>query len=205
MSIEKYTTEAFILKEYERDENDMVYKVWTRDFGIIFVLARSIRKITAKLRMVIKKNDFILITIVKGKDVWRLTGAEEYKQNNASTSSATYINIDWQFKAKKIISEAINKLIEEKKTYKKLFDRLESIFILEDNYKTFSFVDINKFKLLIMYIVLVDTGYADARIIGAKDLEEYKTFSMQDFYTHFILNETEVKSHVLHSLKEIMI
>lgn len=81
MSIEKYTTEAFVLREYERDENDMVYKAWTRDFGIIFVLAKSIRKINAKLRMVIKKNDFILITVVKGKDVWRLTGAEEYKED----------------------------------------------------------------------------------------------------------------------------
>ena len=199
MSIEKYTTEAFILREYERDENDMVYKVWTRDFGIIFVLARSVRKITAKLRMVIKKNDFILITVVKGKDVWRLTGAEEYK-NNISIESG-----DWQFKAKKIIGEAINKLIEEKKTYKKLFDRLESIFISEQDYKSFSLVDINKFKILITYIVLVDTGYADARGIGAKDLEEYKTFSMKDFYTHFILNEKEVKAQVVNVLKEIMI
>ena len=199
MSIEKYTTEAFILREYERDENDMVYKVWTRDFGIIFVLARSVRKITAKLRMVIKKNDFILITVVKGKDVWRLTGAEEYKKNIAVESG------DWQFKAKKIIGEAINKLIEEKKTYKKLFDRLESIFISEQDYKSFSLVDINKFKILITYIVLVDTGYADARGIGAKDLEEYKTFSMKDFYTHFILNEKEVKAQVVNVLKEIMI
>lgn len=199
MSIEKYTTEAFILREYERDENDMVYKVWTRDFGIIFVLARSIRKITAKLRMVIKKNDFVLITVVKGKDVWRLTGAEEYSQNKILTNS------DWQFKAKKIISDSVNKLIEEKKTYKKLFDRLKSIFVSEENYKSLSLIDINKFKLLIMYIVLVDTGYADARIIGAKDLEEYKTFTMQDFYTYFVLNETEIKNHVLRSLKEIMI
>ncbi|MDQ1281762.1 MAG: repair protein RecO [Patescibacteria group bacterium] len=197
MSIEKYTTKAFILKEYERDENDMVYKVWTRDFGVIFVLARSIRKINAKLRMMIKKNDFILITIVKGKDLWRLTGVEE--QNKIS------INSSWQFKAKKIIAEAISKLIEEKKTYKKLFDRLESIFILDENYKIFSLFDTNKFKLLITYIVLVDTGYADARIIGAKDLEEYKTFSMKDFYTYFVLNEKEVKSHVLNVLKEIMI
>ncbi len=197
MSIEKYTTKAFILKEYERDENNMVYKVWTRDFGVIFVLARSIRKINAKLRMMIKKNDFILITIVKGKDLWRLTGGEE--QNKIS------INSSWQFKAKKIIAEAISKLIEEKKTYKKLFDRLESIFILGENYKIFSLFDTNKFKLLVTYIVLVDTGYADARIIGAKDLEEYKTFSMKDFYTYFVLNEKEVKSHVLNVLKEIMI
>ncbi len=199
MSIEKYTTKAFILKEYDRDENDMVYKVWTRDFGIIFVLARSIRKINAKLRMLIKKNDFILITIVKGRDLWRLTGAEEYGNNKL------LINNDWQFKAKKIIGEAVNKLIEEKKTYKKLFDRLESIFIFGENQKTLSLFDINKFKLLITYITLVDTGYVDATIIGAKDLEEYKTFLMKDFYTYFILNENEIKKHVLSALKEIMI
>lgn len=202
MSIEKYITKAFILREYERDENDMVYKVWTRDFGIIFVLARSIRKINAKLRMVVKKNDFILITIVKGKDLWRLTGAEESDQNNTLT---TLINNSWQFKAKKIIGEAVNKLIEEKKTYKKLFDRFESIFILNKNFEAFSLFDINKFKLLITYIVLVDTGYVDARVIGTKDLEEYKTFSMKDFYTYFVLNEKEVKIHVLNALKEIMI
>jgi recombinational DNA repair protein (RecF pathway) len=197
MSIEKYTTKAFILKEYERDENDFVYKVWTRDFGIIFVLARSIRKINAKLRMVIKKNDFILVTLVKGKDIWRLTGGEE--QNRI------LINSNWESKSKKIIAEIVNRLIEEKKTYKKLFDRLESIFISKEDYNIFSLFDTNKFKILIYYIVLVDTGYADARIIGAKDLEEYKTFSMKDFYTYFVLNEKEVKNHVLKVLKEIMI
>lgn len=52
---------------------------------------------------------------------------------------------------------------------------------------------------------MVDTGYADAKIIGVKDIEEYKIFSMQDFHTHFILNEKEVKNHVLKVLKEIMI
>lgn len=203
MSIEKYTTEAFILKEYERDENDLVYKVWTRDFGIIFVLAKSIRKITAKLRMTVKKNDFILITIVKGKDVWRLAGAEEFKENKNISDTNNYL--EWKFKAKKIISEAVNKFVEEKKTYKKLFDRMKSIFILDENYEAFSSVEINKFKILMTYLILVDTGYADARIIGAKDIEEYKTFSMSDFYIHFILNEKDLKNHVLNVLKEIMI
>ena len=59
--------------------------------------------------------------------------------------------------------------------------------------------------MLITYIVLVDTGYSDARIIGAKDLEEYKTFTMKDFYTYFVLNEKEIKSYVLNVIKEIMI
>jgi len=194
MSIEKYTTEAFVLRVYEQGEHDLVYKLWTRDFGIVFSLGKSIRKINAKLRSLIKKDDFVVVTLVKGKDVWRLVGAEEVY--NFSESEL------WTLKAKKIISEVVNKFIEEKKTYKKLFDRMKSIFLLEDSIPIF---EINNFKILIYYIVLVDTGYADATVIGVKNIEEYKNFSMKDFYTHFILNEKEIKKHVLNVLRETMI
>lgn len=194
MSIEKYTTEAFILKEYERDENDLVYKVWTRDFGIIFVLARSIRKINAKLRMNAKKHDFLNITIVKGKDIYRLTGIEESKENIQ--------NSNYYLEIKSIIAESVNRFLEEKKTYKKLFEKLKFL-ILKDN--NLPIVDINKIKILIYYLVLVDTGYADAKIIGVKDIEEYKSFKIQDLYTYFILNEKEIKEHIIFVLKHSMI
>ncbi|MFO0743855.1 MAG: recombination protein O N-terminal domain-containing protein [Candidatus Paceibacterota bacterium] len=197
MSHDKYTTEAFILREYEQGEHDIVYKVWTREFGIIFAIAKSIRKINAKLRPIIKKNDFIIITLVKGRDIWRLVGAEELFLDLNSN-----ITKSWSFKAKKVISEIIFKFIEEKKTYKKLFDKIKSIFFLDQGV---DILEINNFKILIYYLVLVDTGYADASIIGAKDIEEYKSFSVKDFYTHFILNEKEVKKHVLHVLRETML
>lgn len=203
MSIEKYTTEAFILREYEQGENDIVYKIWTRDFGIVFVLGKSIRKINSKLHLVMKKNDFLNVTLVKGKDVWRLTGAEEWKQKAIYKDED--IITDYKkniLNTKKIISDVINKYLEEKKTYKKLFDKMKSIFEIEDK----SFLsNINNLKILINYLVLVDTGYADAEIIGVKDIEEYKNFSIQDFYTYFILNEKEVKTHLVKVLKETMI
>ncbi|MEA4910840.1 DNA repair protein RecO [bioreactor metagenome] len=193
MAIEKYTTEAFILKQYEQGENDLVYKVWTKDFGVVFVLARSIRKVNAKLRPITKKNDFLVMTLVKGKDVWRLTGVEESKDR--------LLNNQYSFEIKKIISEVVDKFVEEKKTYKKLFEKLKS-FILED---ALSIFEVSKLKLLIYYLVLVDTGYADAKKIGAKDIEEYKSFSVQDFYTYLVLNEREVKEHLAFVLKNSML
>lgn len=197
MAIEKYTTEAFVLRSYEQGEHDFVYKLWTRDFGIIFAVAKSIRKINAKLRSLVRKNDFLVVTLVKGRDVWRLVGAEEMKENSDIANSKT-----WSLEAKKIMGEAIGKFIEEKKTYKKLFEKLKTIFIEKDE---LGILEINKFKILLYYIVLVDTGYADARVIGVNDLEEYKKFTIKDFYTHFILNESDVKKHVQHVLREIMI
>ncbi len=194
MSIEKYTTEAFILKEYERDENDLIYKVWTRDFGIIFVLARSIRKINAKLRMNTKKHEFLNMTIVKGKDIYRLTGIEESKENIKDSNYCLEI--------KSIIAESVNRFLEEKKTYKKLFEKLKFLTFADNN---LPLINIVKLKILIYYLVLVDTGYADAKVIGVKDIEEYKNFSIADFYTHFLLNEKEIKEHIQFVLKHSMI
>lgn len=197
MAIEKYTTQVFVLRSYEQGEHDLVYKLWTRDFGIIFAVAKSVRKINAKLRSLIKKNDFSSVTLVKGRDVWRLVGAEEIQDFSYFSESKT-----WSMEAKKIVSEVVNKFIEEKKSYKKLFEKIKSIFLEKDE---IGILEINKFKILLYYIVLVDTGYADARVIGVNDLEEYKKFTIKDFYTHFILNEREIKKHVQRVLQEIML
>ncbi len=194
MSIEKHTTEAFILKEYERGENDFVYKVWTKDFGIIFVLAKSIRKINAKLRMNSKKNEFLNITLVKGKDIWRLTGVD-YGLGIYIEENETLIKIKY------LIGEIINRFLEENKSYKKLFERLKSIY-LDTNFQK---LEIKKIQLLIYYIVLVDTGYADAKIIGVKDLESYKKLSSSDIYVNFILNEEEIKKHTKDIINIVML
>lgn len=192
MAIEKYTTEAFILRDYPAYEADMNYKVWTKDFGIIYISARSIRKTNAKLRMQTKKHNFLNMTIVKGKDIWRLVGIEEIPNQ---TDNQKYF-----LEAKTIVAEVINRFVEEKKTYKKLFEKLKTVI-----FSGTKELEIKKLKLLIYYLVLVDTGYADAKIIGAKDLEEYKNFSISDFYLYFILNENQIKEQVNVILKNSML
>ncbi len=194
MAIEKYTTEAFILREYEQGENDFVYKVWTKEFGIIFVLARSIRKVNAKLRPIAKKNNFVLMTLVKGKEVWRLTGIEENKEKLIENQYAKEV--------KKIISEYINKYIEEKKTYKNLFEKLKYLIIFEKEKEVY---EISKLKKLILFIVLVEAGYANIQKIGIRDLEEYRKYHIKDLYTYFILNEKEISEHLLSVLKISML
>ncbi len=188
MSYDKYTTEALILKSYENGENDLAYKVFTYDFGIIFVHAKSVRKINSKLRMKLNVNNFCLITLVKGKELWRVTGVEEMN------------NIKKDQNRLAILCECISRFIPIEKSQKKLFEKLKNIVIDESNV-----LEISKFKILIYYIVLVDTGYADAKIIGAKDIDEYKSFSVSDLYTHFSLNEKYIIDHVIYVLKHSML
>jgi len=45
-----YRTQGFIFKKENRGESDQLFKIYTKDFGKIEVLAKGIRKISSKLR-----------------------------------------------------------------------------------------------------------------------------------------------------------
>lgn len=188
MSIEKYITEGLILKSYQQGEHDLVFKIFTEKFGVIFVLAKSIRKITSKLRMKMQVGKFVSVTLVHGREVYRLTGVEESAVEAGKHASH-------------LLCESLNRFLPAEKPHKKLFKRLIGI----TDKKFLESIKINNLRVLIYFMVLVETGYADAKAVGAKDLEEYINFSVQDLYTHMILNEREVKSHLREVLREGML
>jgi hypothetical protein len=59
--------------------------------------------------------------------------------------------------------------------------------------------------ILVYYVLLVGLGYADARVIGTKDINEYITWSVDDLYTHMVLRKQEVRTHVHMVLKEMQL
>ncbi len=182
MAIEKHTTESIVINYFDNGENDRVYKFFTRDYGMIFVHAKSIRKLESKLRSHLLVGRKSLITIVKGREVWRLTGAESVSKKSDFLSETAVL---------------LERFVRGEGAYKKLFDK-----ILEIDDKKDSF-DKNKTKILLYYIILVDLGFADANVIGAKSLKEYVSFSVDDLYTHLLLNFSAVKSHLHSVLKEM--
>ncbi len=184
MSIEKYTTKAFVLAMYDNGENDKSFKLFTRDFGLIIAHARGIRKLESKLRGHILVGHLILVTIVQGKEVWRITGCEE-------------INIESRFRNEVI--KIIERFIKGEGSHKKLFDKLNYICETVGNYNE------SDLRLFTYFILLVDLGYADATIIGAKNIEEYKSWSVEDLYVHFVVNKNHVKKHIQIVMKEIQL
>ena len=182
MAIEKYTTPALVVESFDQGEHDRVYKLFTRDFGLIMAHAKSIRKLESKLRAHTRPRMLSLVTLVQGRDVWRLVGAEEKGEVNE------YVHE---------IAGLIKRFIRGEGAHKALFDRLMFFVTLQSDY------DIKKARLLMHYIILVELGYADARAIGAKDIREYIKWSMDDLYTHLLLSHDNVRGHVHAVLKEI--
>lgn len=181
MAIEKYTTEAIVIEHFDQGEHDRVYKLFTRDFGLVMAHAKSVRKLESKLRAHISPRSLSLVTLVQGKDVWRLVGAEERRVSHASLHEVAHL---------------IKRFIRGEGAHVSLYDRLLAYLEVEHTF------DLQKSRLLLYYILLVELGYADAKAIGAQSMKEYASWNIVDLYTHLLLSYDAVRAHVHAVLKE---
>ncbi len=184
MAIEKYTTKCIILDAYDQGEHDKAYKVFTREFGLLTCQAKSIRKLESKLRAHMLPRTVALITLVQGKEVWRLVGAENEK------SESPYIHE---------VTTLLKRFVRGEGAHKALYDRIISFLDSKSDY------DEQVVRLLLYYILLVELGYADAKVVGARDIKEYVAYSIDDLYTHTLLRKKEIRSHLQEVLKEMQL
>lgn len=184
MAIEKYTTEGIVIESYDQGEHDRAFKVFTKDFGMIICHARSIRKLESKLRAHVLPRTISLLTLVKGREVWRLTGAE---RKNTETPLLGEV------------AELTKRFVRGEGANKSLYKRLVGLGSLTDGY------DADKVRLLMYYVLLVELGYADGRVIGAENIKEYAQYSIPDLYTHLLLRHREVRNHTLLVLKDVQL
>lgn len=184
MAIEKYVTRSIILESYDQGEHDRAYKIFTREFGLLICQAKSIRKLESKLRPHVLPRTLSLVTLVKGREVWRLVGAENEALDSKYIHEVTIL---------------LKRFIRGEGTHKALYDRLILFMNSSSSY------DERSSRLLLYYILLVELGYADAKMIGAKNIEEYVSFSIDDLYTHLLLSEKNVRHHIREVLEEIQL
>jgi recombinational DNA repair protein (RecF pathway) len=79
MSHHKHTVEAFVLTVTPVREHDARVKVVTKEGEILTAIATGLRTLKSKLRMSVVPYAHISISLVKGKDMWRLTNAHEIR------------------------------------------------------------------------------------------------------------------------------
>ena len=76
-----YTTEAIIIKSISMGEANRIYFLLTRDLGFIKATAQGVRLAKSKLKGHLLTFSLVKISVVKGKDLWRITSAESIVQN----------------------------------------------------------------------------------------------------------------------------
>ena len=77
MSYRIYHTDGYIIDSNTSGESGKVFTILTHDLGTIVAIAQGVRKLQSKLRCSLQDLSYGKFAFVRGKDIWRITGAEK--------------------------------------------------------------------------------------------------------------------------------
>lgn len=93
MSHHVYTTHAFVIDSKPNGEAGKIIFLFTRELGFIAAIAQGIRLGVSKLRYHAQDFSYATFALVKGKEMWRLTGATPVSPNDASSAADLSVSI----------------------------------------------------------------------------------------------------------------
>lgn len=124
MSYHIYTTRGLVLSARSIKEADKLYTILTRDLGLLYVRALGVRKEGSKLRGQLEPFSLASVSLVKGKNQWRITSAHQIEGS-----------FDFQKKRKqgyKALARGfslLEKLIQGEEKHPALYDAMEELFM----------------------------------------------------------------------------
>lgn len=111
-----YTTPAFVVHSSPYGEAGKFIMLFTKEFGMIGAVAQGIRLSKSKLKYHVQDFNFSNVSVVRGKEVWRLTGAGEIE----NTNKPSILQIK--------ILKLLRRLLHGEEKNEKLFDIVEYIY-----------------------------------------------------------------------------
>lgn len=85
------TTMAYVLDAYPNGESNFVYKLFTRDLGLLYAHAQSVREMKSKNKYALQVGYPAEVTLVRGREVWRVTSAQHVPRHT-TTTQATHMS-----------------------------------------------------------------------------------------------------------------
>ena len=79
-----HTTPGFIIGSRPYGEAGKILSIFTRDNGLVTAVAQGIRLERSKLRPFIQDYSIGIYSLVRGKELWRLTSAQEFSVERLS-------------------------------------------------------------------------------------------------------------------------
>jgi DNA repair protein RecO len=155
-----YSTEGFVLESAGKGEANKLYYIFTEDLGLVTATAQGVRLLKSKLRFHLEPYSRTGISLVRGKDMWRITNAREVEPQKLSLQSK---------KACARILSLVRRLVQGEEKNEGLY------VVLRDSFDFLKANDeaekIHLAEIVTVFKVLQSLGYAHP----LKDAEELST------------------------------
>jgi recombinational DNA repair protein (RecF pathway) len=76
MSYPTYITEAIVCGSYDSKTSDRSFLLFTREAGMVYAHAKSVREERSKQRYALQECSHIRATLIRGKSGWKIAGVE---------------------------------------------------------------------------------------------------------------------------------
>ena len=73
----RYESECFVFKSYSDKESSRTYILFSKELGLIYAKAQGIELPASKLRASLEAPAKSKVSLVRGKEIWRIVGAEK--------------------------------------------------------------------------------------------------------------------------------
>jgi DNA repair protein RecO len=172
MSHSIYTTEGFVLKSLNFGEANKYFFIFTKNFGLIKATAQGVRYLRSKLRYGLEDFSLAQISLVRGREVWRLTSAEK-KLNIKDKEKLLLISRIFSLLLRLLHGEEQNNL---------LFDSVKEGMVFLNNYND---RNLESFECILALRILSTLGY-----IGK--LADFDQFTQSSYFTSELLTKMSI-------------
>ena len=189
MAYQTYITEALVCGSRDSNTYDKSYLLFTREGGMVFASARSVRKEKSKQRYALQDFSHVRVSLVSGKGGWRIAGVESFENMYFIANGR---------EARKLVrntTSLIRRIIQGESPHQEVFDDvMSSLHECND-------VNQNKLELVLSLRVLNFLGYVPARSEYSYLLESQNAYDEIDKMDdkQISLCESTVQSALLNS------
>jgi len=168
MSHHKYQTEVVILGSMSVGESNKFVDMFTKDLGRIRAVAQSVREERSKLRFSLQDFSISDVSLVRGRDVWRIVGASS-KYNFYSELNNRTEERDSVIRLLSLLKRLLNGEEENGALFSVIYD---SFSFLTDTFLNKE--ELNNFECLVALRILYNLGYlakedSNARLLDTND------------------------------------
>jgi len=186
-----YQSSAFILGGTNIGDANQFIDLFTRDLGLVRGVARSVRKERSKLRYSLQPYTISNVSLVRGRDVWRITGAvEDYNAFHKFKDERNKLTILYN------ITALLKRLLQGEEQNKYLFDTVISFLIYLDE----SHLDEEELKAL-EYLTVLRILYSLGYVKKRGEMFDSNNFHKEDL-NKVLTDKSAVLEEINNALRE---
>lgn len=197
---------GYVLGYYNSGEADRRYRILTRDFGLIYAHATSVRKEKSKLKHFLQKLNLVELETVQSRKGYQITGGRLIN-NTAEQLAGPDFDDNGGFDALgalERIGDLIARLSQNPETDSQLFDIFEHIINQLQTCRGLASTEV--VELWGMARVLIDFGYFDPAFSSDISQEIFKKPELESVEVQLLLSQKrELERYIKQCVTETML